>query len=78
MGLPVITTKKCGAGVDLIENKKNGFLIEADNIEELHENMNYFVINICKFDSSIFIYNKIICIIYKNFSYQTYFNRFLK
>ncbi len=32
-GLPVITTKKCGAGMELVRN--NGLLIEPDNEQEL-------------------------------------------
>ena len=34
-GLPVITTKKCVAGCCLIEDDVNGYLVEADNVEEL-------------------------------------------
>lgn len=30
-GLPVITTKCCGAGLELVKNGKNGFLIEPDS-----------------------------------------------
>lgn len=34
-GLPVITTTTCGAGVELINNDYNGYLIEPENIEEI-------------------------------------------
>ena len=33
--LPVITTKKCGAGCALIKNGYNGFLVENENVKEL-------------------------------------------
>lgn len=34
-GLPIITTNKCVAGLELIEDGKNGFIVPVDNIEEL-------------------------------------------
>ena len=36
-GLPIVTTDKCVAGVELIENWKNGFLINVDDSEMLRE-----------------------------------------
>lgn len=33
--LPVITTMKCGAGIELIQNEKNGYLIPADSLTAL-------------------------------------------
>jgi len=36
-GLPVITTNKCMAGVDLIKNGENGYLIDVGDIEALTE-----------------------------------------
>lgn len=36
-GLPVITTNRCIAGLELIENKKNGFIIENEHADELAE-----------------------------------------
>lgn len=33
-GLPIITTDKCIAGLELIENGKNGFIINADDVEQ--------------------------------------------
>ncbi len=40
-GLPVITTDKCVAGVEMISEGKNGFLVQAENAEELSEKINY-------------------------------------
>lgn len=40
VGLPVITTVNCVAGVELIQNGENGFLVEVDNAEMLAEKMN--------------------------------------
>lgn len=37
--LPVITTKRCIAGLYLIENDVNGYLIDVDNIEQAHNCM---------------------------------------
>lgn len=34
-GLPVITTDKCVAGLELIENGKNGYIVPANNDAEL-------------------------------------------
>ncbi len=36
-GLPIVTTKQCNAGLELIEDHKNGYLIEADDIEDLRK-----------------------------------------
>ncbi|MDY2884039.1 MAG: glycosyltransferase [Romboutsia timonensis] len=36
-GLPVITTDKCIAGLELIDNGTNGYIIESDNILQLRE-----------------------------------------
>lgn len=44
-GLPIITTNKCVAGVSLIENNKNGFIVEVDNLHELQEKINYLLLN---------------------------------
>jgi glycosyltransferase involved in cell wall biosynthesis len=35
MGLPVITTDMCVAGLELVKNGKNGFIVPAENIELL-------------------------------------------
>lgn len=36
-GLPVITTDRCIAGLELIEDNKNGFIVPVDNIEVMVE-----------------------------------------
>lgn len=36
-GLPIITTDKCIAGIELIENGKNGFIIKANDSNELSD-----------------------------------------
>lgn len=42
-GLPVITTNKCLAGVELIENGKNGYIIPEENSTELAKYINILV-----------------------------------
>ena len=44
-GLPVITTDKCVAGEELIVNGHNGFLIEAENQNQLAETIEKFLKN---------------------------------
>lgn len=39
-GLPVVTTDQCVAGLELIQDEKNGFVVPADNIEALSESVN--------------------------------------
>ncbi|MCL2069132.1 MAG: glycosyltransferase family 4 protein, partial [Oscillospiraceae bacterium] len=39
-GLPVITTDKCVAGLELVEDSGNGFIIPADDAVQLAEKMN--------------------------------------
>lgn len=43
-GLPVITTDHCVAGTQLIENGINGFVIENENYEQLHNSI-IFLLN---------------------------------
>lgn len=38
-GLPVITTQKCNAGLELIENGKNGFIIPINDVNALKESI---------------------------------------
>lgn len=38
-GLPVISTDKCIAALEMIEQGKNGFLVESENIEEMKETL---------------------------------------
>ena len=44
-GLPVITTKRCGAGVELIEEKLNGFLVEVEEVNQLSIHIQYLLEN---------------------------------
>lgn len=39
-GLPVITTNQCVAGVELVEQGQNGFLVNAEDVAALAEKMN--------------------------------------
>ena len=36
-GLPIVTTERCVAGLELIENEKNGYIIPVDNVEKITE-----------------------------------------
>lgn len=44
-GLPVITTNRCGAGLEMITNNINGFIIETNNEEELADKMLTIIYN---------------------------------
>ena len=44
-GLPIITTNKCLAGVELIENGKNGYIIPEENSIELAKYINILIRN---------------------------------
>lgn len=44
-GLPIITTNKCVAGLELIENGNNGFIIDCEDEEELREKTLYLLNN---------------------------------
>lgn len=44
-GLPVITTNKCGAGIELIRNNKNGFIVNVDDIDEMEKKINFLYKN---------------------------------
>lgn len=39
MGLPVVTTDKCIAGTELVENGENGYIVPVENVEELREKL---------------------------------------
>src|SRR5699024_5061815 len=39
-GLPVITTTSCVAGIEMIEEGINGYLVPKDDVEEIIENVN--------------------------------------
>lgn len=34
-GLPIVTTDKCGAGIEMVKNNRNGYIIHSDAVEEL-------------------------------------------
>lgn len=38
-GLPIITTNRCGAGLELIKDNKNGFLTDVEDIKSLTKRM---------------------------------------
>lgn len=40
VGLPVITTDKCGSGLELIDNEKNGFIVPIEDSQELAKKIN--------------------------------------
>lgn len=44
-GLPVITTDKCIAGIELVKNEENGYIIPVNSIEELSSKMNKILNN---------------------------------
>lgn len=44
-GLPVITTEKCIAGMENIDNGVNGFIVPTENPETLHDKMEYLLVN---------------------------------
>ena len=44
-GLPVITTDKCMAGLEMIENEKNGYIIPADDAKKLAEKLTLILNN---------------------------------
>lgn len=41
--LPVITTRKCVAGMEMIRDRYNGLLVEADNVADLQRGLEEFV-----------------------------------
>ena len=44
-GLPIITTYKCGAGLEMIENGKNGFLVDVGDEKMLAQKIIYLLEN---------------------------------
>lgn len=44
-GLPVITTDNCLAGLELVEDGKNGYIAETDNTEQLSKCINKLVLD---------------------------------
>lgn len=49
-GLPVISTNKCVAALELISNDENGYVVDADNVDMLVSTMNLLLKNdeLCK------------------------------
>lgn len=44
-GLPVVTTNRCGAGLELIKNNENGFLVDVDDVDKLSEKIQIILNN---------------------------------
>ena len=44
-GLPVITTDRCIAGLECIQNGINGFIIPTENSKMLHDSMKYVLVD---------------------------------
>lgn len=44
-GLPVVSTDKCVAAIELIKDGKNGFLVESDNSYEIANKINFLLSN---------------------------------
>ena len=44
-GLPVITTDRCIAGLECIQNGINGFIIPTENSKMLHDSMKYLLVD---------------------------------
>ena len=42
-GLPVITTNRCGAGLELIHDGENGFLVDTEDVDGLAEKINHLL-----------------------------------
>jgi len=44
-GLPVVTTDRCVAGLELVKNFDNGFIVPVENVEELANKINEIINN---------------------------------
>lgn len=42
-GLPIITTNRCVAGIELIKNGRNGFIVEVDDYEDVVNKIEYII-----------------------------------
>ena len=73
-GLPVITTNKCIAGLELIENEKNGYIVKCDEKSELY-NITNKIINIDKMQYEKICINAIQSI--RNFTIESMVKRHL-
>lgn len=45
VGLPVITTDNCNAGLELIEKGENGYIVPVDDAKKLGEKISYLLLN---------------------------------
>ena len=36
-GLPVVSTQRCGAALELVKNGENGYIIPVDNVAEMKD-----------------------------------------
>lgn len=48
--LPTVTTNRCVAGMELIKNDKNGYIVSSDNVLELCEKINKTITDNCMED----------------------------
>lgn len=44
-GLPIITTDKCIAGLELIKDDENGYIVPVEDVDKLYEKMNKLIMN---------------------------------
>ena len=44
-GLPVVTTDKCIAGLEMVMNNKNGYIVPVENVEKIRQAVNDCIIN---------------------------------
>lgn len=42
-GLPVVTTKNCGAGLEMVTDKENGYLVEKEDLNTLFNSINSII-----------------------------------
>lgn len=47
-GLPVITTEKCVAGIELVKDSENGYIVRAGDAEQLEARLSELLKNNCK------------------------------
>ena len=43
MGAPIVSTDKCVAAVEMIENGENGYIVESENPESAAERIDYLL-----------------------------------
>ena len=44
-GLPIITTDRCIAGLELIKNDENGYIVPVEDVNSLYERMNKLILD---------------------------------